>query len=177
MRDSSWFRAVASCTGQSDRVRHARIRARGPRPQGPHHHSDRSLDAGGGAVRSELPAEGERRTPSGKCRLKVGGTTRKVLLQNGVTLRGRALFVSMTFVSLLTLAESAIHNADSGPEHPDNEVATLLLADADWVRIDSGERLEKEEYDRIKLLPGEHRIKWCRKFGVSFMVDPTMSAA
>lgn len=76
-----------------------------------------------------------------------------------------------------TAAESAVHIAYSGSERPEKEVASLGLGDADWVRINSGPRLEKKEYEEIKLLPGEYQIEWCEKFGVSALIDVSMSAA
>lgn len=92
-------------------------------------------------------------------------------------MRGVLLVVLAGLVSSATAAESTIYRAYSGPERPEKEVASLGLGDADWVRIDSGPRLEKKTHEVIKLLPGEYQIEWCEKFAVSAMIDLSMSAA
>jgi len=92
-------------------------------------------------------------------------------------LSGVLLVVLAGLVASATAAESAIYLAYSGPERPEEEVASLGLGDADWVRIDSGPRLEKKTYEEIKLLPGEYQIEWCEKFAVSAMIDLSMSAS
>ena len=61
---------------------------------------------------------------------------------------------------------------------PDSEMARLELDSAEWMEVDGGERSDDEGklYREFLVLPGQHRIRWGREFGVSFLVDPRMVA-
>lgn len=52
----------------------------------------------------------------------------------------------------------------AGVVRPESELAMLRLGDAGWVLIDDerspNQRIHREKYGQIKLLPGTHRIEW-----------------
>jgi len=75
------------------------------------------------------------------------------------------------------LSNSGIYNSFLGLEYLEADVANLELVDVDWVRIDGGERIARKGHRQIEVSPGRHHIEWCRTFGVSFLVDPSMSQA
>lgn len=62
-----------------------------------------------------------------------------------------------------------------GPELPESDVAVVELASAYYAQID-GFMIQHADYERVHLLPGEHVIRWGRRFTVSVLVDPDMFA-
>ncbi len=95
-------------------------------------------------------------------------------VSRGAARVGIALLLFMAVSGCTLTAAREIYIGYPGPIRPDEEVATLLLKEADWVMIDrDGIHLSKF-YAQIKLLPGEHHLEWSETFVVSVLVNPEM---
>jgi hypothetical protein len=66
-----------------------------------------------------------------------------------------------------------IYKLYPGKERPQAELATVKLASVYYAQID-GLRVNRADFERVLLLPGEHEIHWGQWFAVSVMVDPDM---
>ena len=60
-----------------------------------------------------------------------------------------------------------------GKELLQSELATIKLTSVYYVQID-GLRVNRMDYEQVRLLPGKHEIYWGKWFAVSVMVDPDM---
>lgn len=86
----------------------------------------------------------------------------------------RSVIIVAIFVSLSacgSLHSQHVYKLYPGPILPDSEVATLKFGSGvHTVEVD-GLKVSSADYGTIKLVPGEHRIRWESMFIVSVMVN------
>jgi hypothetical protein len=81
----------------------------------------------------------------------------------------------LTFVFLFGCGSKTqeMYHAYYEYEPAESELATLNLGDAIYAIIDDKYIIEHEKYESVKLLAGDHRIKWANIFVVSVMIEPS----
>ena len=68
--------------------------------------------------------------------------------------------------------ESVTYKLYPGPNKQDSGIATLELYNASSAVID-GHHVNYGDYNTVKLLPGNHRIKWTSEHVVSVLIEPS----
>lgn len=71
-------------------------------------------------------------------------------------------------------AETLIYKLYPGPVRPANEIAIVRLGDAATLEID-GRPVSHADWTEVHVLPGTHRLRWQTEFGVSALIDPSMT--
>jgi hypothetical protein len=72
-----------------------------------------------------------------------------------------------------TSGRQQVYKLYPGPKRPQSEIALVKFDSAYYAQID-GLMVDRGDYERIALLPGEHEIHWGQWFAVSVLVDPDM---
>lgn len=91
---------------------------------------------------------------------------------NGFFCGAGALVIAGALVAACATKPAPAFKLYPGPERGDSELAIVRLGDAGAAEFD-GRLAAQGDWSEVRLLPGEHTIRWQTEFGVSVMIEPS----
>lgn len=86
----------------------------------------------------------------------------------------RSCLLCVLLLNACASAPKQVMHCYSGAELPRSSVSEIEMGYANYLVVDNMYYAEGMEFSSVRLLPGEHKLKWSMTFGVSVMVDARM---